>query len=149
MNWEALLSDERLAAIPLEEFDKELRDEFEKDQQTVIQSAAFRRLQDKTQVFPLDKNDFVRTRLTHSLETAFTAKQLANLTRKRLKKYNRVSMHETESMPDILFCAGLLHDIGNPPFGHFGEYAVREWFQRYLGGMTDNYARRLYRELFS
>ncbi|MCI7383231.1 MAG: HD domain-containing protein [Hungatella sp.] len=55
---------------------------------------------------------------------------------------------ETE-FSDTLLCAGLVHDIGNPPFGHFGEYAVREWFQRYLGGMTDNYARRLYRELFS
>lgn len=132
MNWEALLSNERLAEIPLEDFDKELRDEFEKDQQTVIQSAAFRRLQDKTQVFPLDKNDFVRTRLTHSLETAFTAKQLANMTRKRLEKYNRVSMHKTESMPDILFCAGLLHDIGNPPFGHFGETIIRDWFRNHL-----------------
>ena len=105
MNWEALLSDERLAAIPLEEFDKELRDEFEKDQQTVIQSAAFRRLQDKTQVFPLDKNDFVRTRLTHSLETAFTAKQLANLTRKRLKKYNITVQNQCRTFCSVqVFC---------------------------------------------
>ena len=54
------------------------------------------------------------------------------MTRKRLKKYNRVSMHETESMPDILFCAGLLHDIGNPPFGHFGETIIRDWFRNHL-----------------
>lgn len=112
MNWDALLSKERLKTIQTEAFEVDLRDEFEKDQQIVIQSAAFRRLQDKTQVFPLDKNDFVRTRLTHSLETAFTAKQLANMTRKNLKTHKKAELAVTQEIPDILFCAGLLHDIG-------------------------------------
>lgn len=147
MNWDALLSKERLKTIQTEAFEVDLRDEFEKDQQIVIQSAAFRRLQDKTQVFPLDKNDFVRTRLTHSLETAFTAKQLANMTRKNLKTHKKVELAVTQEIPDILFCAGLLHDIGNPPFGHFGETIIRDWFKSHLN--TIKYCQKPLNEVLS
>ena len=135
MEWEKLLSKERF----YQSGDGE--EPGRSDYDTIIRSTLFRRLQDKAQVLPLESDDYVRTRLTHSLEVY-----------RRLKEAGKDAWfeHNPETeFSDTLLCAGLVHDIGNPPFGHFGEYAVREWFQRYLGGMTDNYARRLYRELFS
>ena len=81
MDWENLLSVERLAEPEREPeaFDKYPINEFEKDYQAIITSAAFRRLQDKTQVFPLDQSDFVRTRLTHSIEVSTVARQMGEM----------------------------------------------------------------------
>lgn len=122
----------------------DLRTEFEKDYHRIIGSASFRRLQDKTQVFPLDQSDFIRTRLTHSLEVSSFAKSLgqnigANIIAN--KKDSGFTPQMKEDIGNILQCAGLIHDIGNPPFGHFGETAIREWFERNLtvlklGGRT-------------
>lgn len=113
----------------------DLRSEFEKDYHRIIGSASFRRLQDKTQVFPLDKSDFIRTRLTHSLEVSSLAKSLGqNITQDILQKKRDPSFtwQMKEDVCNILLCAGLIHDIGNPPFGHFGESAIREWFVCHL-----------------
>lgn len=115
---------------------RDLRSEFEKDYHRIIGSASFRRLQDKTQVFPLDKSDFIRTRLTHSMEVSSFAKSLGqNISQYLLDNKNKYPSF-TEQMKadvcDILQCAGLIHDIGNPPFGHFGETAIREWFVKNL-----------------
>ena len=109
------------------------------DYQTIIKSASFRRLQDKTQVFPLEKNDFVRTRLTHSIETSAIARKLGNMVlanisleiNKNNNSYKDYQKNEEEmsTIPDLLACAGLLHDIGNPPFGHFGEVVMSDWFK--------------------
>ncbi|CUQ12891.1 MULTISPECIES: HD domain-containing protein [Hungatella] len=146
MEWEKLLSKERF----YQSGDGE--EPGRSDYDTIIRSTLFRRLQDKAQVFPLESDDYVRTRLTHSLEVSAIGKRLGELVYRRLKEAGKDAWfeHNPETeFSDTLLCAGLVHDIGNPPFGHFGEYAVREWFQRYLGGKTDNYARRLYRELFS
>ena len=107
------------------------RTEFEKDYQRIISSASFRRLQDKTQVFPLDKSDFIRTRLTHSLEVANFARSLGRMIGERLINENKdpeFTDRTREDICSVLECAGLLHDIGNPPFGHFGEDAIRDWF---------------------
>lgn len=119
-------------------------DDFEKDYSNIILSASFRRLQDKTQVFPLDKSDFIRTRLTHSIEVATIAKQLGTMVTQNKSDYLSKDfkiMNEGEreekskiinSIPTVLSCAGLLHDLGNPPFGHFGEVVIGEWFKEEL-----------------
>ena len=126
MNWIKLLSKKRAGVYPARNKLKtniDLRSEFEKDYHRIIGSASFRRLQDKTQVFPLDKSDFIRTRLTHSLEVSSLAKSLGqNIAEYILQK--NMDPDFTYPMKDdicnILMCAGLIHDIGNPPFGHFG-----------------------------
>lgn len=136
MNWKQLLSTKRNrevggGTIPT----ADLRSEFEKDYHRIIGSASFRRLQDKTQVFPLDKSDFIRTRLTHSLEVSSFGKSLGQ----NIGEYILTSRKDSEFTPQykeeicsILQCAGLIHDIGNPPFGHFGESIIREWFRKNL-----------------
>lgn len=117
----------------------DLRSEFEKDYHRIIGSASFRRLQDKTQVFPLDKSDFIRTRLTHSLEVSSLGKSLGQNIGENILKFRGNSGFTPKMKEDIshiLECAGLIHDIGNPPFGHFGEEAIREWFAGNLPGMS-------------
>ena len=112
---------------------RDLRSEFEKDYHRIIGSAAFRRLQDKTQVFALDKSDFIRTRLTHSLEVSSFAKTLGQTIAQYILENGldpAFTLQTKADICDILMCAGLIHDIGNPPFGHFGEEAIRDWFRR-------------------
>lgn len=146
MYWKKLLTQTRL----IEEggdpqaFAEYPRSPFERDFERIVSSAAFRRLQDKTQVFPLAKSDFVRTRLTHSIEVSTIAKQLGIMCFQNTSSYQHLPIDEDEeSTPEligervadiqaILSCAGLLHDLGNPPFGHVGEEIIREWFQNNL-----------------
>jgi len=133
MKWGQLFCEKRLSEDNIGEA-KEWEgylNAFEKDYKKIISNAAFRRLQDKTQVFPLDKSDFVRTRLTHSIEVSTIAKQLGVMVAKELenrKKEKKEVIHANE-ISDILMCAGLLHDLGNPPFGHFGEEVIGGWFR--------------------
>lgn len=117
----------------------DLRTEFEKDYHRIISSPSFRRLQDKTQVFPLDKSDFIRTRLTHSLEVSSFAKSLGQSVGARIIKEELADDFDEGTKADIcdvLQCAGLLHDIGNPAFGHFGESAIQDWFKRNLAKLS-------------
>ena len=137
MNWEQLLSTKRNRKNRRHRDGQnvDLRSEFEKDYHRIIGSASFRRLQDKTQVFPLDRSDFVRTRLTHSMEVSSFAKSLGQNIGENIlvhKKDNSFTPQMKEDICNILQCAGLIHDIGNPPFGHFGEDAIRDWFRRNL-----------------
>lgn len=137
MEWNRLLSKRRMRGNYGNTVHRsaDLRSEFEKDYHRIIGSASFRRLQDKTQVFPLDKSDFIRTRLTHSLEVSSFGKSLGQNIGENILKYRKDSgftMQMKEDICHILECAGLIHDIGNPPFGHFGETAIREWFKRNL-----------------
>ena len=130
MNWKNILCEDRIRQFSKSTSSRDLRTEFEKDYHRIISSAAFRRLQDKTQVFPLDKNDYVRTRLTHSLEVSSFARSLGQSVGQSIinNKLSKDFSHEQrESISDILECAGLIHDIGNPPFGHFGESAIQDW----------------------
>lgn len=102
----------------------------ESDRGRIISSAAFRRLQKRTQVFALELNAAVRSRLTHSLEVAQTARFIAKTV---LKKLNDPSLKEMEnSFVSTCEMASMLHDIGNPPFGHFGEAAINEWMSKYI-----------------
>lgn len=143
MNWEQLLSTKRSRSSMMSQNSSgrssDLRSEFEKDYHRIIGSASFRRLQDKTQVFPLDKSDFIRTRLTHSLEVSSFAKSLGQNIGENILAYKKdpaFTPQMKEDICNIVQCAGLIHDIGNPPFGHFGEIAIREWFQRNLTQLT-------------
>lgn len=141
MNWEELMCPERARGSYKKKSSADLRTEFEKDYHRIISSASFRRLQDKTQVFPLDKSDFIRTRLTHSLEVASFAKSLGHNIASRIieeiKDPNFTKQTEND-ICSVLECAGLLHDIGNPPFGHFGESAIQDWFKKNLPNMEFN-----------
>ena len=138
MNWEQLLSTKRNRGGSGKNRyvrNTDLRSEFEKDYHRIIGSASFRRLQDKTQVFPLDKSDFIRTRLTHSLEVSSFDKSLGQNIGENILVYKKdpsFTPRMKEDICSILQCAGLIHDIGNPPFGHFGEDTIREWFQKNL-----------------
>lgn len=141
MNWKQLLSTQRSrqGSGKKEAAGTDLRSEFEKDYHRIIGSASFRRLQDKTQVFPLDQSDFIRTRLTHSLEVSSLAKSLGQNISENILTYRKdpeFTPRMKEDVCSILQCAGLIHDIGNPPFGHFGEVAIREWFERNLPRLT-------------
>lgn len=132
MNWNELLNSERIRASHSKSTD--FRSEFQKDYHRIIVSSAFRRLQDKTQVFPLEKSDFIRTRLTHSLEVSSIAKTLGQNVCSRLNylNINDLTPEHEANIIDILLSAGLLHDIGNPPFGHFGEVVIQKWFTENL-----------------
>lgn len=135
MEWEKLLSLDR--QVEKENEPTKFQDypvgEVEKDYQEIISSSAFRRLQDKTQVFPLDKSDFVRTRLTHSIEVSTIARQLGIMITENKSPYLQEDFKENanfkKQIPIVLSCAGLLHDLGNPPFGHFGEVVIGDWFK--------------------
>ncbi|WP_036065390.1 deoxyguanosinetriphosphate triphosphohydrolase [Listeria fleischmannii] len=141
MKWSDLLTVGRTSNPSRSASQEDLRNAFENDYQRIIISASFRRLQDKTQVFPLEKNDFVRTRLTHSLEVSQIAKSLG--TRIGAEIVNRkldpdFTEKNIKELSDLLACSGLLHDMGNPPFGHFGECAIRQWFSKNLNIITYN-----------
>jgi dGTPase len=126
MEWSRLLNATRLK--PPESNSKvpgDMRGEFDRDYDRVIYSTPFRRLQDKTQVFPLEPNDSVRTRLTHSLEVSHAAQGLARNICYALK----IKSEDSEQIQIIAATCGLIHDLGNPPFGHSGEIAIREWFR--------------------
>ena len=136
MEWKTLLSIEKLAPEAVEPgvFASYPINEFEKDYNQIVSSSAFRRLQDKTQVFPLDKSDFVRTRLTHSIEVSTIARQLGIMISKNTTPYRPtdIDADDAEGIASVLLCAGLLHDLGNPPFGHFGETVIGDWFKENL-----------------
>ena len=104
------------------------RSGFEVDYDRIIFSAAFRNLQDKTQVIPFSKTDFVHTRLTHSLEVSVVGRSLGRMVGQRLlKKYPELSATHGYTINDfgaIVAAASLAHDIGNPPLGHSGEQAI-------------------------
>ena len=137
MTWDRLLCSTR-SRQTVRKNANDVRTDFRKDYHRIIGSASFRRLQDKTQVFPLDRGDFVRTRLTHSLEVSSFAESVGDTALRRLMDEGCTEItHEIrEACCDILRCAGLIHDIGNPPFGHFGEFTIRGWFAEHLPHLT-------------
>lgn len=115
--------------------------EFESDRGRIINSAAIRRLQQKTQVFPLERNAAVRSRLTHSLEVQQIGRYIAKEIIAKLKARNLLDTYQLTGLEggleSLVEMACLMHDIGNPPFGHFGEAAINHWFEKKLGFKTD------------
>ncbi len=107
----------------------ETRTETERDYDRILFSTPVRRLADKTQVFPLERNDSVRTRLTHSHEVSNLARSVGtNLAFNA--KIADADMNYLRNVPAMLAAAGLAHDLGNPPFGHKGEAAIQDWFKK-------------------
>lgn len=106
-----------------------LRSDFEIDYDRIIFSAPFRNLQDKTQVFPLPDQDFVHTRLTHSLEVSSVGKSLGkNVGAAVIEKYPELAHLTPYDFGAVVGAAALAHDVGNPPFGHSGEQAISDYF---------------------
>jgi len=134
MNWEQLLSLKRFGDKKkrLRKDQDETRLGFEVDYDRIIFSDSFRSLQDKTQVVPLSKTDFVHTRLTHSLEVSVVARSLGRIVGKHLvEKYPELKEkgYQANDFGTIVAAAALSHDIGNPPFGHSGEKSIGEYFK--------------------
>jgi dGTPase len=128
MDWRNLLSADRLGAKKSGVPDP-ARPPYTIDSDRIIFCSAFRRLQDKTQVFPLADNDFVRTRLTHSLEVASVGRSLgARVGAEIVRKHGLASEYHASDLGAIVSAAALAHDLGNPPFGHSGEDAIQHWF---------------------
>lgn len=112
-------------------------DQLESDRGRIVHSAAVRRLQQKTQVFPLERNAAVRSRLTHSLEVQQAGRFIVRTLYKQLgARAAEVGLDGLDgALESLVEMTCLMHDIGNPPFGHFGEYAIGEWFERELDGL--------------
>lgn len=129
-SWDNLLNDDRFK--PTEKLEDDLRLEFERDYDRIVYSSGFRRLQDKAQVFPLEQHDFVRTRLTHSLEVSCLARSLGVDVARNLYKMGATKENFDSKFGNILASIALVHDLGNPPFGHFGEKSISRWFDNYF-----------------
>ena len=133
MDWRQLLSAQRLGHKGAEPVTPS-RNPFQKDWDRVVFSSAFRRLQDKTQVHSLSDNDYVRTRLTHSLEVSSVGRSLGAMIGETIVARQAMSGISAAEFGHIVAAACLAHDIGNPPFGHFGEATIRHWFADAAGG---------------
>lgn len=106
------------------------RSEFDRDYGRSVFSTPVRRLQDKAQVFPLEEHDAIRTRLTHSLEVSSVARSLGEATEHIAIKRGDLDDSLAGSIPTVAATCGLIHDLGNPPFGHAGELAIGDWFRK-------------------
>ena len=147
MNWEKLLTPKRVREkSSVTRTIGDSRSPFKKDFDTVCNSTVLRRLQDKAQVFPLEEEDYARSRLTHSIEVLSIAESLGIKAREIIRKkqfrqyiseQNNISTFRKvnkliDDIPTILMSASLLHDMGNPPFGHLGEQIISDWFKENL-----------------
>lgn len=156
LEWKKLFSEDRQRISKGNSITKELsvRNGFDQDYQRIIYSSSLRRLQDKAQVFPLQRNDFTRTRLTHSLEVASIGKSMAwNIAEIMYEKSNgndkyNISMSgndmlqfdsltKMKRLPSMVEVACLVHDLGNPPFGHYGEDVIKNWFSSFFHSEND------------
>ncbi|MDE6465648.1 MAG: dNTP triphosphohydrolase, partial [Duncaniella sp.] len=135
MSWAKLVSDKRFGLEHYHDSKQGVRSDFQRDFDRLIFSSPFRRLQNKTQVFPLPGSIFVHNRLTHSLEVACVGRSLATEAAIRLRE-NHAGEKWTaclDSIGDIVAAGCLAHDLGNPPFGHSGEKAIATYFSEGAG----------------
>lgn len=130
MKWDTLISDKRLGLEKFHDPRRHTRSDFQRDYDRMIFSSPFRRLQNKTQVFPLPGSVFVHNRLTHSLEVSSVGRSLANEIALRLRERHpgETWLGCLDSIGDIVATSCLSHDIGNPPFGHSGEKTISTFF---------------------
>ncbi len=138
MDWERLISAKRLGMEGIESVHKDDRSAFLRDYDRLIFSAPFRRLQNKTQVFPLPGSVFVHNRLTHSLEVACVGRSLGNnVSRGLLQLHPELGNTYITEIGNIVSAACLAHDMGNPPFGHSGEKAISAYFTEGKGQILE------------
>ncbi len=129
MEWKQLISNKRFGQEHKHAERHDDRSEFKRDYDRLIFSSAFRRLQNKTQVFPLPGSIFVHNRLTHSLEVASVGMSIGNdISRRVIQKQPDLKDTLVEEIGTIVSAACLAHDLGNPPFGHSGEKAIQTFF---------------------
>ncbi|WP_286332103.1 dGTP triphosphohydrolase [Duncaniella freteri] len=136
MRWDSLISDKRLGLEHYHDPKPGARNDFQRDFDRLVFSSPFRRLQNKTQVFPLPGNIFVHNRLTHSLEVSCVGRSLAREVAIRLRSRYSDDITILDSLSyigDIVAAACLAHDLGNPPFGHSGEKAIQAYFSEGAG----------------
>lgn len=139
MEWGQLLSNKRLGQES-RPHRKDDRTEFQRDYDRLIFSAPFRRLQNKTQVFPLPGSIFVHNRLTHSLEVSSVGRSLGNdVSRLLLERHPHLASTHLSELGTIVSAACLAHDMGNPPFGHSGECAIGTYFSEGEGQFLQDY----------
>ncbi|MGN7855018.1 dGTP triphosphohydrolase [Exiguobacterium sp. 22311] len=145
MEWNSLLNGDRRRVSKRDKKQKDAeiydlfsdhRNEFERDYDRIMGSSSLRRLQDKAQVFPLQTSDFIRTRLTHSMEVSAIARSFGVWLDDWLLKNKKIEKDDLRKIPSILATAGLVHDIGNPPYGHYGEDIIKKWFKNYFEKMN-------------
>ena len=133
MNWQQLLSTKRFGMEAYSDNQVHDRTEYQRDYDRLIFSSPFRRLQNKTQVFPLPGSIFVHNRLTHSLEVSSVGRSLGENVGRALRKKHPQSVAHFEEIGAIVSAACLAHDLGNPPFGHSGEKAISTFFSEGKG----------------
>ena len=139
--------DQKKLGIDVPDFSADPRTEIERDYDRILFSTPVRRLADKTQVFPLDKNDSVRTRLTHSHEVGNLGRSIGTT----LHYHHHVAegvRDAARNLPSVLAAAGLVHDLGNPPFGHQGEVAIQSWFRKNEEDVLSSLGNEQHREDF-
>lgn len=129
MKWERLISSIRLGMEAYHNPEKQTRSDFQRDFDRTVFSSPFRRLQNKTQVFPLPGHIFVHNRLTHSLEVSSVGRSMANQVADELRRVHGASLPpQLSDIGDIVATSCLCHDLGNPPFGHSGEKTISSFF---------------------
>ena len=133
LTWENCFSSKRFGMVGSK---NDIRTEYERDWDRIIFSSSFRRLQNKTQVFPLPEEVFVHNRLTHSLEVASVGRSLGKIIGKKISELDEIKMNDSvrpfykNSLKNVISSACLAHDLGNPAFGHSGEEAISKYFKK-------------------
>lgn len=137
MNWQTLINDKRFGLEDYHDPKKNsTRTDFRRDYDRLVFSSPFRRLQNKTQVFPLPGSIFVHNRLTHSMEVSCVGKSMAdNIAVELRKRHSDIGTEVFDHIGDIVAAACLAHDLGNPPFGHSGERAIASFFSEGPGAV--------------
>ncbi|MDE6310009.1 MAG: dNTP triphosphohydrolase, partial [Muribaculaceae bacterium] len=137
MNWDQLICDKRFGLEHYHNPNQGSRSDFQRDYDRLVFSSPFRRLQNKTQVFPLPGSIFVHNRLTHSLEVSSVGQSIAREVSEVLTKRHSHQpwVEKLRSIGEIVAAACLAHDLGNPPFGHSGEKAISTYFSEGTGNI--------------
>lgn len=151
MNWQQLFSSKRIGAEATDNQDY-ARSQYQRDYDRIIFSSPFRRLQNKTQVFPLPGSVFVHNRLTHSLEVASVGRSLGNIIGQQIVQETTNPSSEFKQfyryeLGFVVSAACLAHDIGNPPFGHSGEEAISSFFRTHAGSLQHQFTPQQWHDL--